>query len=96
VELASAILRDRRDTPAQRVSAMIDHVIKYGDQHIRTGAFEMSTLQFLMFDIFAALFVSVALVSSHVVLHVCCYCAYVRCCSRSFHSTSAHRKLKSQ
>jgi len=35
--LASAILRDRRDTPAQRVSAMIDHVIKYGDRHLRTG-----------------------------------------------------------
>ena len=94
VELASAILRDRRDTPAQRVSAMIDHVIKYGDQHLRTGAFEMSTLQFLMFDIFAALFVSAVVVLSSAVL--CCYCAYMRCCSRSFHSTSAHRKLKSQ
>ena len=51
-QLASAILRDRRDTPAERVSAMIDHVIKYGDRHLRIGASALSTLQFLMFEHF--------------------------------------------
>jgi len=89
--LASAILRDRRDTPAQRVSAMIDHVIKYGDRHLRTGAFELSTFQFMMFDIFAALFAAAAIVLLTVTL--CCCCVY-RCCFKR--GTSSQEKLKSQ
>jgi len=93
-QLASAILRDRRDTPAQRVSAMIDHVIKHGDRHLRTGAFELSTLQFMMFDIFAALFVAAALTLSAFLL--CCYCAYRKCCGRTFRTTQSQRKAKSQ
>jgi hypothetical protein len=52
-QLSSSILRDRRDTAAERVSHMINHVIKYGDSHLRTGAFELNDLQFLMFDVYA-------------------------------------------
>jgi len=89
--LASAIMRDRRDTPAQRVSAMIDHVIKYGDRHLRTGAFELSTFQFMMFDIFAALFAAAGLILLTVTL--CCCCAYRHCFRRA---TSSQEKLKSQ
>jgi len=89
--LASAILRDRRDTAAQRVSVMIDHVIKYGDRHLRTGAFELSTLQFMMFDIFAALFAAAAVVFLTVTL--CCCCVYRYCFRRG---TSSQEKLKSQ
>jgi len=51
----SSILRDRRSTPAERVSDMIEHVIKYGDSHLRTGAFELNLLQFWMFDLFAVI-----------------------------------------
>ena len=87
--LASAIMRDRRDTPAQRVSAMIDHVIKYGDRHLRTGAFELSTFQFMMFDIFAALVAAAALVL--LVVTLCCCCVYHHCFRRG---TSSHEKLK--
>ena len=86
---ASAILRDRTDTAAQRVSAMIDHVIKYGDGDLRTGAFGMSTLQFMMFDIFVALFAAAAVSMATVVL--CCCCAYRKCCRRP----TSQRKYKS-
>ena len=79
-KLASAILRDRRDTPAQRVSAMIDHVIKYGDRHLRTGAFELSTVQFLMLDVFVALVAAATVYLSSLIL--CCFCIYRRCCGR--------------
>ena len=72
VELASAIMRDRRDTAAQRVSFMIDHVVKYGDRHLCTGAFELSTFQFMMFDIFAVLVAAAVLVLFMVTL--LCYC----------------------
>jgi len=79
--LSSAILRDRPDTAAQRVSAMIDHVIKYGDQHLRTGAFKLSVAQFFMFDIFIVLvLVAVALLLSVILT---CYCVCRACCGRS-------------
>ena len=92
-QLASAILRDRADTPAQRVSAMIDHVIKYGDRHLRTGAFELTTLQFMMFDIFAFIFAAATVVSSAIIL--CCYCLYRKCCKRTSRSALSHGKQKS-
>jgi hypothetical protein len=79
-KLSSAILKDRSETPAERVSRMIDHVIKYGDKHLRTGAFELNIFQFMMLDIFIFLF-SVALgivaFSSY-----CCYCFYNLCIVR--------------
>jgi 2-hydroxyacylsphingosine 1-beta-galactosyltransferase len=58
VRLWSSIVRDRPDTAAERVSNMVDHVIKYGDEHLRTGAFEMSLLEFLMFDVFAVFYLA--------------------------------------
>ena len=79
--LSSAILRDRPHTVAQRVSAMIDHVIKYGDEHLRTGAFELSTAQFFMFDIFAFLLTAcIAVLLAVILLCYCCYRTCRRCC----------------
>ena len=94
ISLASAILRDRRDTPAQRVSAMIDHVIKYGDRHLRTGAFELSALQFMMFDIFAALVAAAVFVLSVVAL--CCCCVYRHCFRRGAYAQEQPKKAKMQ
>jgi len=89
--LASAILRDRSDTPAQRVSAAVDHVIKYGDGHLRTAAFDLSTLEFLMVDVFLVLFAAATFVVS-VLIFCCCY-LFRRCCR--CHKQSDHEKLKS-
>jgi len=75
--LSSAILRDRPHTAAQRVSAMIDHVIKYGDKHLRTGAFELSIAQFFVFDIFVFLLTACIAVLLTVILM--CYCVYRTC-----------------
>ena len=80
VQLSSAILRDRPDTPAQRVSAMIDHVIKHGDRHLRTGAYKLSIAQFFMFDIFAVLLAAAFIVLFFVILTICC--VYRVCCVR--------------
>jgi len=83
VHLASAILRDRRDTPAQRVSAMIDHVIKYGDRHLRTGAFELNVAQFFMLDIFAVL-LAACVVAVGVTIALChCICRACRCSKKN-------------
>lgn len=51
-KFASAILRYKQESPAERVSFMVDHVIKYGDFHLQSGALKLSTFQFIMFDIY--------------------------------------------
>jgi len=79
---ASAILRDRPDTAAQRVSAMIDHVIKYGDRHLRTGAYKVSAAEFAMLDIFAILLA--AGVGVLLVMALMCYCVCRTCCGRCY------------
>jgi len=91
-QLASAILRDRRDMPAQRVSAAIDHVIKHGDRHLRTSAFNLSVHQFTMFDIFAVLVAAAAV--GILCVSVCCYCGYRICLSRC-RTKRYHEKSKS-
>jgi hypothetical protein len=64
VQLLSKILRDKPNTAAERTSFMIDHVLKYGDAHLRTGAFDLSIAQFIMFDIFAFIVLLAAVVIS--------------------------------
>ena len=72
-------MRNRRDSPAQRASFLINHAIKYGDAHLRTGAFRLSEAQFIfiMFDIFAVL--AAALVSMVTVAVCLCYAICRRC-----------------
>jgi UDP-glucoronosyl and UDP-glucosyl transferase len=78
-ERASAIMRDRRQTPAERVSDAIEHVIKYGEKDLRTAAFDLNVMQFIMFDIFAFIFV-VFIAISAATISVCCVVRR-RCCS---------------
>jgi hypothetical protein len=78
-ELASRILRDRPETAAERVGRMIEHVIKYGDRHLRTGAFDLSLMQFMMFDIFAAILLAVI---STILLAAAVGCYVLRKCSK--------------
>jgi 2-hydroxyacylsphingosine 1-beta-galactosyltransferase len=80
VRLASQILRDRHDTPAERVWRMIDHVIKYGDEHLRSAAFELNVFQFFMLDVFAAIVlmaISISVVSFWLI------CRYTYCHRKS-------------
>jgi 2-hydroxyacylsphingosine 1-beta-galactosyltransferase len=56
VRVWSSIVRDRSETTAERVSNVIEHVIKYGDKHLRTGGYELSLLEYLMFDVFVAIY----------------------------------------
>ena len=51
----SGILNDKLETPARRSSFWISHIIKYGDNHLRTSAYDLNMLQFLMVDIFVSL-----------------------------------------
>ena len=48
LKLHSAILRNKPQSAAERVSFWVDHVTKYGGGHLRTGAVELSAVQFFM------------------------------------------------
>jgi hypothetical protein len=94
-QFSSSLLRDRRDTPAERASHMINHVIKYGDSHLRTGAFELNALQFMMFDIFAFIFI-VVLLAAVLVLSLC-YLVVRKCCRHKLSVMKNYQgKAKSQ
>lgn len=69
---SSSRLRDKKDTAAERVSFMIEHVLKYGDAHLRTAAYKLSLMEFLMFDIFA--FLSAILLFAGILILVLIWC----------------------
>lgn len=85
---ASAVLKDKKESPAERVSFLITHVIKYGDAHLRTGAFKLSLLEFLMFDIF---FVFIVLVTVFLLIFCIICCCFLRMARRCCQKT---KKLK--
>src|SRR6218665_3524018 len=77
---ASSILKDRPHSPAQRASFLIEHVVKHGANHLRTGALKLSAFQFIMFDIFLfvlCLFVSIIMV---IAIFIYCFCKVSRKC----------------
>jgi len=76
---ASAILRDQRDTPAQRVSAMIDHVIKYGDKHLQSEVIMLTHDDLLLFV--EVIIVTMMCVSMLLSCICCCSCywLFVKC-----------------
>jgi hypothetical protein len=87
VQQGASMMHDRRDTAAERVSYAIDHVIKYGDAHLRTGAFQLSFWQYIMFDLFAALAAASIFVTCCVSL--ICRAVLRRCCSRRIKQKTA-------
>ena len=53
VETASEIFHDDPETPRQRVSRMVEQVIKHGAGHLRSSAYDLSWYQYWMLDIAA-------------------------------------------
>lgn len=80
INKASNILRDRPQSAAKRASFWINHVVKYGDDHLRTKAFELTVFEFFMLDIFV--FVSLLLIIVTILLLCCCWLACKMCCSK--------------
>ena len=72
MQKASDVLRDQPISAAEKASYLIKHVIKHGDKHLKTGAHQLSFLQYYMFDIF--LFIWFVLIACSVLLITCCYC----------------------
>ena len=74
IEKASQIFRSTPMNPRQRAAYWLEHIAKYGSDHLHSYALEMLLYQFLMLDILLFLFfyVVMALVLSiYFVLRVC-------------------------
>ena len=55
IRKASEILRNRPMPPGKRAAWWIDHVIKYGGDHLHSEAIRIPLYQFLLFDVFLGL-----------------------------------------
>ena len=73
IEKASQIFRSRPMNPRQRAAYWLEHIAKYGSDHLHSYALEMPLYQFLMLDILLFLFlvVMVLVLSIYFVLRVC-------------------------
>ena len=69
IQKASEIFRNRPMSPSKRAAWWIDHVIKYGGDHLHSEATHMPLYQFLLIDVFLGICVLLLLV-----LFVCFMC----------------------
>ena len=91
IQRASAIYRDRPDSPRQRAAYWIKHVLKFGSRHLRSYANDMPLYQYWMLDIIGFLFlVSVIVIASAFVV-VYLLIAGIRSFLRHINS---HHKIK--
>jgi glucuronosyltransferase len=84
---ASAIFRDQPMDPRETAAYWIDHVIKYGADHLLSKTNDMSWIQILMWDVLFVVCVVVFFVFS--MLFLLCRCAYRRCCLRKISKEKA-------
>ena len=76
----SALMTDKLDSPSRRASFWINHVLKHGESHLRTSAYDLSHIQFFMIDIFAfcVLILFLALTLGSIIL-----CYLIHFCKRN-------------
>ena len=76
---ASEIFRNRPMPPGKRAAWWIDHVIKYGGDHLHSEAIHLPLYQFLLVDVFLGLCVIVLLFISICVMCFKVLCYAIRC-----------------
>lgn len=64
---------------SKRISFWVNHITKYGAQHLRTAAFELNYFEFLMVDIVVVLTLTIT-----IAIMLCCCVIYksIKCCRR--------------
>ena len=80
IQKASKIYRDRPEPAVKRLGWWIEHVLKYGGQHLRSYALDMPWYQYLMLDILC--FILVSITSGLFILWLVCKVTYGRLCQR--------------
>ena len=80
ISKASKIFKSRHFTPAQRAAWWVDHVIKYGGEHLRPPLAHLPYYQFLMLDVVIG--ISIILTFSVFTCYFSVKCVYRCCCKR--------------
>ena len=79
------LLRRKSETPAERVSFWVDHVLEFGTSHMTSTALDLNMFQFFMLDIYAFLFsVAIVVVLVMLLLLYCIYRCLRKVCRRLF------------
>ena len=76
IHFGSRLIRDKPQRPGERISYWMDHVAKYGADHLRTGAYKLSVFEFLLLDV---LLTGVIIVIVIVIVFLCLVCCVYRC-----------------
>ena len=83
IKFGSELIRDKPEPPEKRISYWVEHVAKYGANHLRTGAHKLSLFQFLMFDVVLTYIAIAAVVIVVVMWLLCCICRCFKRCGKS-------------
>ena len=68
----ATLLRDRPLDAKDRVAFWVNHIIKFGGKHLRSGAVDLSMPQFLMLDVWT-FFLLIAIVCILIIYYISCY-----------------------
>lgn len=80
----SVMFRDRPDTPRERAAFWIEHVLKYGADHLRSPVHDLNFIQLNMIDVHAFLMSCLLLIFT-ITYHVTKFvflCLYKGCCGK--------------
>ncbi|ESO01585.1 hypothetical protein HELRODRAFT_154876 [Helobdella robusta] len=80
IKLASKAFRDQPMTAQERILFWIEHVIKHGGAHLRSGAMDLPLYQFLCFDtVGTLLLIVIVIIVVTLKLSVHCVEKFIRC-----------------
>ena len=71
----SQLLRDRPETPSARAASAIEHVLKYGGEHLRSTSHKLPLISYVYADVWLAIFggiICVAYVFLRLTRCICC------------------------
>jgi hypothetical protein len=81
IKFGSNLLRDKLESPEERVVYWVEHVAKYGAEHLRSGAHKLNLFQFFMIDVMLAyLAIFVVIIVILLCLLYCVWRCGKRCC----------------
>jgi len=90
ITLASEIFRSERESPAEKAAYWIEHVTKFGGDHLRSAGNDLSLYQYLMLDILFVLLLVVII--AILLVFVIVRFVYRLCCRKSSNVKVNHRK----
>ena len=91
VKKASAILKDAPMTPRATVAYWIEHVIKFGNHHLRSHAMDLAWYEYFMIDVLLFI-LAVVIIVLLVGIKLCSCCIRLVCCKKQARITGPKTK----